>query len=504
MTNVHRRDLLTWPILGPFLKWRHARTAMQAPLLLIAGLMIFDGLVGPRLAPKNLATVGVWLHYRGLVVLALLVAGNLFCMACPFMLPRQVGRWLRERLFGGGRNVPAALRNKWLAAGLVLVFFFSYEVFSLWSSPWLTAWIAVGYFLVAFLVDTVFRGATFCKYVCPLGQFNFFGSLISPLEIKVKEQTVCAACRTKDCIRGSSSNVRGCELWLFQERKAGNMDCTFCLDCVHACPCANVGLITRTPTAELWTDPFRSGIGRFSQRLDLAALVVIFVFGSFINAFAMIRPVYGLRENLARWLGTTSPVPGLALIFVIGLVVLPIVLVSGAAWLGRAPFVFRRSSFLPPLRQITARYIYALVPLGFGMWLAHYSFHFLTGALTVVPVAQSFLADVGLYRGAVQWGMGPVVPTDWLFPIEAVFMYAGATGSLIGAFQIARNQVESAPLPPNSGGNSLPPRLGGRGAVLAAAAPWMILTLLLLAFGLWVLVQPMEMRGTFMYSLPGG
>jgi len=50
------------------------------------------------------------------------------------------------------------------------------------------------------------------------------------------------------------------------------MDCTFCLDCVHACPCDNVGLIGRTPTAELWTDPFRSGIGRFSQRRDLAAL----------------------------------------------------------------------------------------------------------------------------------------------------------------------------------------------------------------------------------------
>ncbi len=520
---------------------------MQAPLLLIAGLMIFDGLVGPRLAPKNLATVGAWLHYRGLVVLALLVAGNLFCMACPFMLPRQVGRWLRERFFGGGRNVPAVLRNKWLAAGLVLVFFFCYEVFSLWSSPWLTAWIAVGYFLVAFLVDTVFRGAAFCKYVCPLGQFNFFGSLVSPLEIEVREQAVCAACRTKDCIRPplainagarqmesrrlnlrsrlsglqpapegafqvqtgrfqplGAAAVRGCELWLFQERKVGNMDCTFCLDCVHACPYDNVGLIARTPTAELWTDPFRSGIGRFSQRLDLAALVALFVFGSFINAFAMIRPVYGLRENLARWLGTTSPVPGLALIFVIGLVVSPIVLVSGAAWLGRAPFVFRFPSFASPLRQTIARYIYALVPLGFGMWLAHYSFHFLTGALTIVPVVQSFLADVGLYHGTVQWGMGPLAPADWLFPIEAVFMYAGATGSLIAAFQIARNRVESAPLPPDRGGMLPPPELGGRGAVLAAAAPWMALVLLLLVFGLWVLVQPMEMRGTFMYSLPGG
>ena len=97
--------------------------------------------------------------------------------------------------------------------------------------------------------------------------------------------------------------MRGCELWLFQPRKVGNMDCTFCLDCIHACPYDNVGIIGRVPTSELWRDPFRSGIGRFSQRLDLAALVALFVFGSFINAFAMIRPVYALRDQIGRWLG---------------------------------------------------------------------------------------------------------------------------------------------------------------------------------------------------------
>ena len=75
------------------------------------------------------------------------------------------------------------------------------------------------------------------------------------------------------------------------------MDCTFCLDCVHACPYDNVGLIARTPTSELWTDPYRSGIGRFSRRADLAALVVVLTFGAFLNAFNMIRPVYALQAR---------------------------------------------------------------------------------------------------------------------------------------------------------------------------------------------------------------
>ena len=489
---MRRLDVLTWPLLGPFLKWRHARASMQVPILLLAALVIFDGLAGPQLAPKNLATVNVWLNYRGLVVLALLFAGNLFCMACPFMLPRQAGRWMRERWFGGGKPIPPGLR-KWLAVGLLVVFFYCYELFSLWASPWLTAWLIVGYFLAAFTVDTFFRGAAFCKVVCPVGQFNFFGSLVSPLEIRTRHQATCTACRTKDCITASSrvnrhsAGARGCELWLFQQRKSGNMDCTFCLDCIHACPYDNIGMIGRVPTSELWTDPHRSGVGRFSRRHDLVALVVLLSFGAFINAFAMIKPVHGLQAQLARWLGTSARAPGLALVFLVGLVLLPALSVTLA---GQGTRLLSGSNRVSATAAI-GRYAYALVPMGFGMWLAHYAFHFLTGGLTIVPVVQSFLADVGLFGGRVQWGLGPLVPAEWLFPIEAVLLYLGATGSLIAAFQIARDQLDDR-------------GPGARQAVLRAALPWAVLVLLMLAAGLWILVQPMEMRGTMMMPAPAG
>ena len=76
--------------------------------------------------------------------------------------------------------------------------------------------------------------------------------------------------------------------------------------------------------------------------------------------------------------------------------------------------------------------------MGFAMWLAHYAFHFLTGALTIVPVIQSFLADVGLYGGDVRWDLGPLVPQGWLFPIEAALLYLGATGSVVAAVALRR------------------------------------------------------------------
>ena len=135
---------------------------------------------------------------------------------------------------------------------LLVLFLWAYEAFSLWDSPWWTAWIAVGYFVAAFVIDGFFRDAAFCKYVCPIGQFNFVQSLVSPLEVKVRDAAVCATCRTKDCIRGRDGEFAGCELHLFQPRKSGNMDCTFCLDCIHACPHENVGILARPLGSELW------------------------------------------------------------------------------------------------------------------------------------------------------------------------------------------------------------------------------------------------------------
>ena len=154
------------------------------------------------------------------------------------------------------------------------------------------------------VVDGFFKHASFCKFVCPIGQFNFVASTLSPFEVKVRDQDVCTRCHTKDCIRGRREpvsdlvTIRGCELALFQPRKVGNMDCTFCLDCVHACPHDNVGILSRLPASELMVDPIRSGIGYFSRRKDLAALAIVFTFGALLNAFGMVSPVYAV-ETLA-------------------------------------------------------------------------------------------------------------------------------------------------------------------------------------------------------------
>ena len=177
-------DLARMPVLGSFLRWKHARLTLQLPLGVLAGILVYDGLCGSQVAAMNLAGVLPWIHWRGIVILGLLVAGNISCMACPFTLPRAFARrWLPSRY-----EWPRWLRSKWLAVILLAMFLWAYEAFSLWNSPRWTAWIALGYLIGALVVDGLFRGASFCKYVCPIGQFNFVQSLVSPLEVKVRDR----------------------------------------------------------------------------------------------------------------------------------------------------------------------------------------------------------------------------------------------------------------------------------------------------------------------------
>ncbi len=459
-------DVLRVPIVGRFLQWRHARIVLQLVSALIAIAVIYDGLAGPPVGATNLAGVVPWIHWRGMVVFGLLAAGNIFCMGCPFLLPRTIARrWLPAR-----RAWPRPLRNKMPAVLLLVVFFWAYEALALWDSPWWTAWIAIGYFAAPLIIDGIYRGAPFCKYVCPIGQFHFVNSMVSPLEVKVRDEAVCSSCLSKDCIRGRDG-IPGCELHLFQPRKVGNLDCTFCLDCVHACPEDNIGIVPGIPAAELWQDRPRSGIGRLGGRPDVAVLALLLVFAAFTNAAGMTAPVFEWQDSVTAAAGWTTLVVATTIFHIGGLVLLPTVLIAAAAMTSNTQLKTTQSVLHNALT-----YSYCLIPLGFGMWLAHYSFHFLTSFGTLWPAGQRFLADMGYaLLGEPDWIAACCIPVSAaLLRLEILFLELGMLLSLYSGHRI----TQSAKYP------------------MRAYVPWGVLIVVLFAVGVWILFQPMEMRGT--------
>ncbi len=320
--------------------------------------------------------------------------------------------------------------------------------------------------MAAFTVDAVFKGASFCKYVCPIGQFNFVQSLVSPLEVKVREASVCQSCKTYDCIRGNEKQ-RGCELHLFQPRKHGNLDCTFCLDCVYACPHENVGILPVVPAATLLTDPQRSSVGRLSKRFDFAMLALAVTLGGFANAAGMTEPVMVWMRDLEMQWGITSRLP-----VVVAYYALLLGIVGSLIWIGGA--ISGRGGIAPRKRLVSA-FSFALVPIGFAMWLAHVLFHLLT-AQSGLAAVQRFLEDHGQTVSSMLFRLPPSPTPDGLLSLQMTVL---GVGLLLSLYVCRRTALRAAT------GQS-PWRVG---------LPWMALAVGLYSFGIWVLFQPMQMRG---------
>jgi len=299
--------------------------------------------------------------------------------------------------------------------------------------------------------------------------------------VQVRDHATCNACATRDCIRGrraAPANLvtiqRGCELALFQPLKTGNMDCTFCLDCVQACPHDNVGILSRLPGDELTIDPTRSGIGHLSRRRDISALVVLFTFGALMNAFGMVSPVYSFEKSLSAFLHLRNQTAVLGIVFAVVVFLEPVLLLGLAAWLARAWAGLRQSWM-----EVAVRYSYALVPIGFGMWLAHYGFHLLTGLYTIVPLTQNAVMSLlgSPLLGAPIWTLVGL-PVTIVQPLEYGFMVLGFTGSLALTQNFAEEDCKHH--------------------WMRAFLPWAAVCLTIFIAGLWLIAQPMDMRATFL------
>jgi polyferredoxin len=504
-------DLFRLPGLRKFIRWKYARFIFQLPLLILALFVIVDGFTGNQLAPRNIATTSVWLHYRGFVAIALAIFGNAFCAACPLMLTRGATKRL-ERLLPSKLTFPNFLRNKFFVTALLLFYFFSYEYFNLWSSPWLTAWLVIGYFGSALVIDTLFPAGTFCRYICPLGNFNFVMASASPTQITAIDHDVCRQCEHKPCLQGRYSSEEkgvkseeiknnslpltphflplqtnghnqvafialsdithpngkghfpGCETELFVPTIQSNMDCTLCFNCVRACPYDNVALTVRAPGWE-WTKQPWLKRGRFALML----MGVMLTFYGLLNAVAMVSPYFAFAQFMADTLRTNSELLLLSLFFV-ALASFGFLTTLGVATLADV----LGGKKVRPLYAFQ-RWGYVVVILGVGFWVSHYIYHLLTGALTIIPVFQHFFS----YRGFdvdPNWRLAQVIPSSWFFIISAIITTFYSFLAIYTTVNIALRDF-------------------GRRGVLAMW-PVLIFVVVFTVFALLIFNQPMEMRGT--------
>jgi hypothetical protein len=463
--------VLALPVIGAALKSARVRGAIRWVMLIGALAIIADGWFGPREASTNIAGTWTWTHWRGFAAITLVAGGNLACMTCPLIAPRTFLRRFITPQF----RWPRALSTKWLAAALIMAWLLSYEIWSLWDSSFATAWIIAGYFVAVTVVDLLFEGATFCKWLCPIGQYQMALSVASPLEVGMRLADVCSNCQTQDCLRGNAA-APGCGTGLFMPKKVGNLDCTFCLDCVSACPHDNIGLLTRVPFVDMTQDRWRSSIGVLAKRMDFMVLLAVIAVGGFANAIAMTEPALALVQNCREWMGGNFLAVMCVVLASMMAIALPMVVASLIGSTSRADIRLRFS-------HITL----SLLPLSIAMWLAHLGFHFVTGFRSALPPLQRAAQDLGVNGlGSPQWSANccAIMPT-WLIPAQLCILGVGLLVSLTLMWSRAERSPESDTR------TSLPTLF----AVARRGFIGMMASLCWWAIGVWIVLQPMQMRG---------
>jgi hypothetical protein len=229
-----------------------------------------------------------------------------------------------------------------------------------------------------------------------------------------------------------------------------------------------------TPGKELWSGEQRSSIGRFASRADLAALVLILVFGALANSAGMIAPVAALLDRAGLLFDLQRPVI-VALFLLFGIFLIPGLTVGIAGFLSR-----RLGKLEVPIKPFISDFAMTLVPLGFAMWLAHFVFHLFTGSHLPIPAIQRIALDLHLtLLGKPNWAI-----SSWALPqlldFEILFLDLGLLVSLYAGWKVAQRYNNS------------------KKRSLLIFTPWSLVYVLFFLVAVWILFQPMDMRGTMM------
>ena len=483
---LHRPAARTSP-LGPRLRltslrpirWlltqRFFQPALQLPVVLALGLILWAGFDGTPVPERNLATVLTWTVWWTLLILDVVLFGRVWCLVCPW---EALASWLRRLAFWRRSDEPLALglpfprflRNVYPATFLFLCLTWLELGYGVTFDPAATAGLGLVMVVLAVVPALVFERRAFCKYGCLVGRVVGIYSMVAPLEVRPRSPDVCRGCKTKDCLVGNDKGYP-CPTGQCLGTMSSNTYCTVCTECFKTCPHDNVDLNLRPWATDL--DNVRK------PRRDEAALALVMLSMTSFHGFTM-TPTWN------SWLSGLMNVWGLGRLATFSCLMAVILVVPAsmylataalASWLGRG----RRRSLIRPagFGATATAYAYPLVALALMYHLAHNAGHFLMEGASIVPVISDPLGRGSDLFGTASFVPQPLTSMTVVWALMIVFVLLGhwwATRALWRAHDNVTGGAASRPL-----------SRAARG--VAALFP-----LLVTLTNLWLLAQPMEMR----------
>jgi hypothetical protein len=348
-------------------------------LLALGGFLLamISGFIGTPVGSRNFSIIFVWIAWWALLMLiAVPLFGRSWCSICPIPLP---GEWMqrgallkpgRGEGLGLGWRWPNKLRNIWIQNGaFALIALFSIVVL---TRPQVTAIVLSAFLFISVGASVVFERRAFCRYLCPLGGFIGLYSQLAPIEVRVKETSVCATHKEKTCYTGNDEGY-GCPWQVFPPGQIKNTNCGICLECLRTCPHENIAINIR---------PFGADLNQArSRKLDEAYKAFIMLGSALIYSLVLLGP-WGQLKMTAYSIGSLSWVVYVVAFLFFILVALPGLFwlcVKFGSWLARSP-VKSKQAFIT--------FAYALAPLGLAAWVA-FSLSFVLVNLSYIWVVLS-------------------------------------------------------------------------------------------------------------------
>jgi len=429
-------ELTRWSPIQRLFRHRAVNWLLMTVALVGFLIAIAAGILGTAAGSANFAIVYVWIVWWGLLMGVLLpLGGRLWCLICPLPAP---GEWLQRGSLvaspangcpvrpgvSRSRRWPKALQSIWLQNASFLAMALLSAV--ILTRPSVTGWILLGLLALCVVLALLFERRAFCRYVCPVGGFIGLYSMLSPLELRVRDPLVCQEHRSKDCYLGNAAGY-GCP-WLEQPwRMERNAYCGLCGECIRACTKDNITLNLRLPGHDL--------LAVQGWRLDEAYKAFIMLTSAVIYPVVFLGPWGRLKAwaNLEEFVGFGI----YALAFLgLSLVVVP-TLQFGVAALTRWAAGFDEV----PLRRLFVPLAYPLVPLGLAAWVAFT----LSFVFANVSYAFPVLSD------PFGWGWNLLGTRDvawrpwlmeWVPTVQAALLIVGLVASIWTADAVLRRLAE--------------------------------------------------------------
>ncbi len=459
-------NLLTVPLIRRFFKSAWFQPVFQMPVLLVFLVIIGAGLFDVQQGDRNIATILMWTIWWAGIIFTFVLMGRVWCMTCPFGAMQD---WIGRRV-SMNRDFPATMRNIYLPSLIFFVLTWWDGYSGIVNKPALTAWLLIGFFLIASLMALIFKGRAFCRYVCPIGGLIGLYSMFSPVELRNRCMEVCRDHKVKECIKGTDHS-HGCPMFVTPMTLDRNNYCNFCSECIKSCSQDNIVIRFRSFAKDLWV----------SKRgyLDEALLAMVLVGITIVVTGEMVEPWH-------RW---TDAVAGLLPFESLG--------ISGHAGGEKAvaTFIFIAGSLMPPLlllaasgvvkrivpdaelsvRKIFVQFAYMFIPVGIAMHLAHNISHLLLEGPGIVPAFERL---IGLRTGdaAESWTVAALAGSETIFWLQMIVLVALNIFSLYAGYRIAVRHYGDRPL--------------------RVFLPMALLAVAFMVINAYILGQPMSLRHT--------